>query len=119
MVHNLREWLFVFLVLIPSLSWSQGGKEVPGSPLGGMEFANGDVGLSEDAVLSGDPQDIICHLLRRRLLDLRSAECHEMQIRPHLQGLQDRLHQLVMDTISKGQNASVLLLGERGVGKSL
>ena len=64
--------------------------------------------------------DRILNFLKSRLLDPRSPATTSMTLRPKLQTLADSLLQMLTDTCQRpGDNHSFLLIGSRGVGKTL
>lgn len=74
----------------------------------------GDGEPSEDAVFEADAY------LRMRLHDVRSDQARSMELRPQLQKVHDGLLLLLTAAVKKeGRNNSMLLLGERGSGKTL
>ena len=58
-------------------------------------------------------------LLRRRLVERSSAEAQSVLLRPMLQVVHDELLDILDKTASEGTSASILLVGEHGVGKTL
>ena len=58
-------------------------------------------------------------LLRRRLVERSSAEAQPVLLRPTLQVVHDELLDILDKTASEGTSASILLVGEHGVGKTL
>ena len=78
------------------------------------QFERGEGETSEDAVFEADTY------LRMRLHDVRSDQARSMALRPQLQKVHDGLLLLLTAAVEKeGRNNSMLLLGERGSGKTL
>ena len=66
--------------------------------------------------------DAAIRLLRRRLFGVnreRPVDAEGLEFAPNLKAHRDRLLDILEDTVSGGQNNSVLVVGARGSGKSL
>ena len=66
--------------------------------------------------------DAAIRLLRRRLFGVnreRPVDADGLEFAPNLKAHRDRLLDILEDTVSGGQNNSVLVVGARGSGKSL
>jgi hypothetical protein len=57
--------------------------------------------------------------LRQRLVDPLGREAGCVPLRPALQATHDRLLEMLNEAVTLGSNVSVLMMGEKGVGKTL
>ena len=57
--------------------------------------------------------------LSAALADARGLEARSVQLRPHLQAVHDSILSTLCNTVEAGHNNSLLLVGERGGGKTL